>query len=58
MKRVVKLDIVSVEILTNIICVPVSRVFRKIHAHTLVHVVSAVNEVFVFKDCKNSHENI
>ena len=29
MKCMVKLDIVSVEILTNIICVPVARIFRK-----------------------------
>ena len=41
MKCMVKLDIVSVEILTNITCVPVAHVFRKIHVHTLVHVVSA-----------------
>ena len=41
MKCMVKLDIVSVEILTNVISVPVAPVFRKIHVHTLVHVVSA-----------------
>ena len=41
MKCMVKLDIVSVEILTNVISVSVAHVFRKIHVHTLVHVVSA-----------------
>ena len=41
MKCMVKLDIVSVEILTNITCVPIAHVFRKIHVHTLIHVVWA-----------------
>ena len=41
MKCMVKLDVVLVEILRNIVCVPVAHVFRKIQVQTLVHVVSA-----------------
>ena len=41
MQCMVKLDIVSVKILTNIICVPLAQVFRTIHVHAFVHFVSA-----------------
>ena len=40
MKCMVKQDIVSVEILTNVIRVPAAHVLKK-NVHTLVHVVSA-----------------
>ena len=39
MQCMVKLDIVSVEILANIICVPLA--FRKMYVHAFVHVVPA-----------------
>ena len=59
MKCMVKLDIVSVGILTNIICVPVAYVFRK-HICILWYMLfqQVVHKVYVLKDCKNSHENI
>ena len=53
MKSMIKLDIVSVEILTNIICVPLAYVFRKIPV-----LQQSLHKVYVLKDCKNSHENI
>ena len=53
MKCMVKLDILPVEILTNIICVPLAYVLRKIHVHTFVHVVSGSrSQVYVLKDAK------
>ena len=58
-KCMVKLDIVSVEILTNIMFSS-KHMYSEKYICILSYVLfqKAVHEVYVLKDCKNSHENI